>query len=57
MKKNIYILNIFLYIPLFYSCFLTPPKSTKSKTLVLILKKLKRRILQNIIKTPLKILF
>ncbi len=29
MKKNIYILNIFLYIPLFYSCFLTPPKSSK----------------------------
>ncbi len=29
MKKNIYILNIFLYIPLFYSCFLTTPKSSK----------------------------
>ncbi|PRR08505.1 hypothetical protein CV660_07155 [Borreliella burgdorferi] len=29
MKKNICILNIFLYIPLFYSCFLTTPKSSK----------------------------
>ncbi|ADQ29947.1 S2/P23 family protein [Borreliella burgdorferi] len=29
MKKDIYISNIFLYIPLFYSCFLTPPKSLK----------------------------
>ncbi|AEL19492.1 putative lipoprotein, borrelia PFam52 protein (plasmid) [Borreliella bissettiae DN127] len=29
MKKDIRILNIFLYIPLFYSCFLTPPKSSK----------------------------
>ncbi|WNY65414.1 S2/P23 family protein [Borreliella carolinensis] len=29
MKKDIHILNIFLYIPLFYSCFLTPTKSSK----------------------------
>ncbi|EEC22123.1 S2/P23 family protein (plasmid) [Borreliella burgdorferi] len=29
MKKDIRILNIFLYIPLFYSCFLNPPKSSK----------------------------
>ncbi|AEL19443.1 putative lipoprotein (plasmid) [Borreliella bissettiae DN127] len=29
MKKDIRILNIFLYVPLFYSCFFTPPKSSK----------------------------
>ncbi|MCD2383897.1 hypothetical protein LRB48_05555 [Borreliella burgdorferi] len=29
MKKDIRILNIFLYVLLFYSCFLTPPKSSK----------------------------
>ncbi|WP_417903026.1 S2/P23 family protein [Borreliella bissettiae] len=29
MKKDIRILNMFLYVPLFYSCFFTPPKSSK----------------------------